>query len=381
MPAEAVQLPSSLTPVPLTPAGTPAATPPAAIRGYYCSDRPEVAALVQSTGKRILEVGCGAGFMGASLLAHGAQTVVGIELDPAAASGARTRLSAVYGWDLQVRTPLPYPDGYFDYIVFSDVLEHLADPEAVLAHLVRYLAHDGTVITSLPNVRHESVALPLLVDGLWNYTDAGILDRTHLRFFTLPSMVALLAEAGLMLASPPEAVRSDPSPYLERAADFVRSLGGDRARFVDEATVIQYLITARPRLGANRAPRAEDLPDLWAGSQPLRILMAPDFDDPNDLHEPALTAMLRSIGDASDVTIGVALPSNLFGTVPPTLARAAATGTGDLLLFERPTDIAGWQHVLASASAFVVTSDQSDLATMSRGVGLVPTDARSLITG
>jgi hypothetical protein len=262
----------------------------------------------------------------------------------------------------------------------SDVLEHLVDPEAVLGHLVRYLAHDGAVIASIPNVRHESVALPLLVDGLWSYADAGILDRTHLRFFTLPSMVSLLAEAGLMLAAPPEAVRSEPSPYLEQAAAFVGSLGGDRARFVDESTVIQYLLTARPRLGTKRPPPAAGLSDPWAGSRPLRVLLAPNFADPNDLHEPALTGLIRWLAGESDVTIGVAMPSAMLGTVPASLERAASTGTGDLLLFERPTDVAGWQRVLAGSAIFVTTSAEPDLDALSRSVGLVPTDARSLIS-
>ena len=349
------------------------------LSGYYCSDRPEVAALIQPAGKRILEVGCGAGNMGASLLARGAAEVVGIELHPAAAKAARTRLSAVYQWNLEDRSRLPYPDAYFDHITLSDVLEHLTDPEAVLGHLVRYLAHDGTVITSLPNVRHESVALPLLVDGVWDYADAGILDRTHLRFFTLPSMVALLAGAGLGLSAAPSAVRSEPSAYLDRAAAFVSSLGGDRKRFVDEATVIQYLLTAHPRPSPQRLPRAADLADPWAGSMPLRVLLAPDFNDPNDLHEPALAALVRSLGGAGDITIGVALPRSHFGTVPASLERAGSAGHGDLLLFERPADIAGWQRCFAGASLFVSTSDDRDLSQLCRGIGLVPTDARALI--
>lgn len=357
---------------------TPVA-PPSALPGYFCSDRPEVAALIQPAGKRVLEVGCGAGNMGASLRARGAAEVIGIELHPAAASAARMRLSAVYRWNLEDRAPLPYPDGYFDYITLSDVLEHLADPEAVLAHLVRYLARDGAVITSLPNVRHESVALPLLVDGLWDYTDAGILDRTHLRFFTLPSMVAMLAGAGLSLSAPPQAVRSEPSVYLDRAAAFVGSLGGDRARFVDEATAIQYLLSSHHRPSPQQPPRPADLPDLWAGSMPLRVLLAPNFADGNDLHEAALHALLRSMAGTNDATIGVALPRALFGKVPDSLERAAANGHGDLLLFERPVDVAGWQRLFAGASVFVTTSDEANLVGLSRSVGLDPTDARALI--
>jgi SAM-dependent methyltransferase len=117
-----------------------------ALPAHFCAPRPELAAAVAPAGKRVLEVGCGAGNMGASLLANGAEEVVGIETHPAAAAAARTRLSAVLRTDLDRRAPLPYPDGYFDCITLSESLDQLADPLAVLAHLVRYLASGGSVV-------------------------------------------------------------------------------------------------------------------------------------------------------------------------------------------------------------------------------------------
>ena len=166
------------------------------VPAYFHRARPEIVARAEPAGKRILDVGCAAGAMGAAMLAAGATEVVGIEVHAPAAAIARGRLTSVFGYDLEELPELPFPPGYFDVITLADVLEHLRDPLAVLCHLRHWLSGDGRIVCSLPNVRHESVLLPLLVHGQWNYVEAGILDRTHLRFFTLESMLRMLREAG-----------------------------------------------------------------------------------------------------------------------------------------------------------------------------------------
>jgi hypothetical protein len=91
----------------------------------------------------------------------------------------------------------PLPDvGAPDLALFLDVLEHLAHPEEVLAHLTSNMPAHGTVIVSVPNIAHLSVSFPLLLRGAFEYRDAGILDRTHLRFFVLRSAISLLNGAG-----------------------------------------------------------------------------------------------------------------------------------------------------------------------------------------
>jgi 2-polyprenyl-3-methyl-5-hydroxy-6-metoxy-1,4-benzoquinol methylase len=219
--------------------------PAVELAGYYDSDRPELVQWIPAAGARILDVGCGAGAMGAALKARGAREVVGLELIPEVAERARARLDAVLTCDLDRLPELPWPPGSFDLICCADVLEHLVDPWRVLHHLVRWLAPDGQLIACLPNLRHESVVLSLLVDGTFRYQDAGILDRTHLRFFTLREAAALLTGAGLELLLPIRAIRSEPSPYLARAAALVAELGGDAASFRDDATVVQFVLSAR----------------------------------------------------------------------------------------------------------------------------------------
>jgi 2-polyprenyl-3-methyl-5-hydroxy-6-metoxy-1,4-benzoquinol methylase len=90
---------------------------------------------------------------------------------------------------------LPYEDKYFDYIIFGDVLEHLYDPQKLLIRIKKYLADSGKILCSIPNIMHASVLLPLL-KGEFRYQDSGILDRTHIRFFTLYSAIDLLKGAG-----------------------------------------------------------------------------------------------------------------------------------------------------------------------------------------
>lgn len=84
----------------------------------------------------------------------------------------------------------------FDYIVCADVLEHLIDPWIVLSDLVSFLKPGGRIMVSLPNVRHWSIWLPLILRGHWEYRESGIMDRTHLRFFTRFSAIELLNNAG-----------------------------------------------------------------------------------------------------------------------------------------------------------------------------------------
>ena len=91
---------------------------------------------------------------------------------------------------------LPFSAGEFDYLIFADVLEHLPEPEAALERYLDFLAPDGRVIVSVPNMRFYLVLLRLIFDR-WSYTDSGVRDRTHLRIFTRRSLMRMLSESGL----------------------------------------------------------------------------------------------------------------------------------------------------------------------------------------
>jgi GT2 family glycosyltransferase/2-polyprenyl-3-methyl-5-hydroxy-6-metoxy-1,4-benzoquinol methylase/glycosyltransferase involved in cell wall biosynthesis len=148
--------------------------------------------------KTVLELGCATGSMSRALHNRGCR-VTGVELDTAAAEKARPHCERVIIADLDSddwQSGLQ-PHG-FDVIIAADVLEHLKDPARVLRELWRYLKSDGVLVASIPNIAHGAVRLALL-SGRFDYSETGLLDRTHLRFFTADSLKALFVETGFAL--------------------------------------------------------------------------------------------------------------------------------------------------------------------------------------
>ncbi|MCC6697864.1 MAG: glycosyltransferase [Candidatus Hydrogenedentes bacterium] len=163
--------------------------------GYYRSPRPELAAHVPKHTVRLLDCGCGGGEFGLSLKRRGVREVVGIEIVERAWELAKRVLDdALFGSIEDME--LPFEDEYFDCVVFGDVLEHLVDPVKVLRKVSRVLSKDGAIVMSIPNVRFWQT-VEMHVNGRWQYEDAGIMDRTHLRFFCAPDMQQMVMDAGL----------------------------------------------------------------------------------------------------------------------------------------------------------------------------------------
>ncbi|MBF0426875.1 MAG: class I SAM-dependent methyltransferase [Magnetococcales bacterium] len=164
---------------------------------YFLGTRPEVMCHVPEGARSVLEVGCGAGLAGKALKGRGVHRVVGIELNPEAAEMARQHLDAVHTGDVAT-LPLEFAPGEFDTMVFADVLEHLVDPVGVLKRLRPFLSPRGVIVASIPNIRYYAM-LNHVIEGNWTYADSGILDRTHLRFFTIREMVNMLSAGGFKL--------------------------------------------------------------------------------------------------------------------------------------------------------------------------------------
>ena len=221
--------------------------------GYFEWDRPELRDLVPETARRVLDVGCGAGALGGALRDERGIEVVGVELFADAAARAAERLDDVVVADLDTLAELPYPHGHFDAMVFGDVLEHLRDPHRLLRALRPYLADDGVIVCSIPNVKHWSVVAPLLVRDHWRYTDSGLLDRTHVHFFTLEEIGVMLAESGFAVDRLKQVV--DPVPAeLDCLAETAARLGADRTETAARLGVYQYMLVASPQDGIGRAP-------------------------------------------------------------------------------------------------------------------------------
>lgn len=148
----------------------------------------------------ILDVGCWNGALGRALIQGCGAVVDGIERDAEQAEKARANgYRVVDVVDLNLGIP-DAGDRTYDFILFGDVLEHLMHPDVVLAELSRRLKSNGYVMVSLPNIAFAGNRLSHLL-GRWEYKDYGILDRTHLRFFTKRTMIQLIEGAGLRVTS------------------------------------------------------------------------------------------------------------------------------------------------------------------------------------
>lgn len=168
---------------------------------YYGHPRREMAVFVPESTRVMLDIGCGAGAFAAGLKEKGRQLEIwGVEMCPEAAKLAAEVMDEVLVGDFNTVLP-DLPPGRFDCIVLNDVLEHVEHPHEVLQRLKPLLADGGQVVASIPNVRHFFNVLNLVVHGRWDYTDEGILDRTHLRFFTRSSMKRMFQESGFQVDS------------------------------------------------------------------------------------------------------------------------------------------------------------------------------------
>lgn len=165
---------------------------------YYGHPRREMEPFVPATAVAVLDVGCGAGAFAATLRAARtgrALEIWGVELSAEAAERAGTVCDHVLVGDAVARLR-DLPAARFDCIVMNDVLEHLVDPSLLLCEARRVLRPGGALVASLPNVRYFFNVVGLAVHGRWDYVEEGILDRTHLRFFTRSSLAVLFRDAG-----------------------------------------------------------------------------------------------------------------------------------------------------------------------------------------
>jgi SAM-dependent methyltransferase len=167
--------------------------------GYYDGLRKDILPLLPRNVEKVLDVGCGKGATLAYLKENNyCNIALGVELFPDAAAVAITKVDSLYEVNIET-ADLPIDEGSVDVILCLDLLEHLVNPEAVIGKLHKYLKPGGILIASLPNIRHASVIFPLLFLGQWEYSDQGILDKTHLRFFVRETAISLLESSGLVV--------------------------------------------------------------------------------------------------------------------------------------------------------------------------------------
>jgi 2-polyprenyl-3-methyl-5-hydroxy-6-metoxy-1,4-benzoquinol methylase len=213
-------------------------------------------ACVTEPPRHVLELGCSSGALGRELKKlHPAARYVGIEAGRSAAEVAATRLDQVICARLEHADLAAHglQHGSFDLVIAGDILEHLVNPWDVLVRIRPFLAPDGIVLASIPNVRHLSVLVELAVHGEWNYVERGLLDVTHLRFFTLKGMRKLFEETGYRVEGQAPVIPKD-MIALQRSAQGKPLVDIESGRLriqgltpadVNELCAFQYIIRAR----------------------------------------------------------------------------------------------------------------------------------------
>lgn len=295
--------------------------------------------LAAGSGKNVLEVGPATGSMTRVLRDRGCK-VTCIEVDPAAAEIAAKHCDRmIVGSVEQLNLSETFGEERFDVVIFSDVLEHLVDPSRVLRAVRPLIAPGGYVCSSIPNVAHGSIRLALLT-GRFDYSELGLMDRTHLRFFTKEGMRQLFAAAGYAIREWRRVEVDLFSTELGlKEGDYPTALVDSIRQFPDHTTY-QYVVTAEPadRPGGPNDVIGEGLPPLektfvpiWnleakaAELEELNATLSADLADRNaSLY--AVESELLALRQAHDVVLnrlGYQLLLRLVGVVD----RAAPWGT------------------------------------------------------
>lgn len=215
----------------------------------YTTARPELVAFHPPAARVILDVGCSTGAFGASLRRQGRAPVriVGMEPNPAAAREAdQVYDEVVRGAFPEDRDALPRGESY-DVVYFNDVLEHMVEPDSALRAACDLLSAQGVVIASIPNIRHISALGPLLLLGEFRYTPSGILDATHLRFYTERTIWRLFLDAGYHVDRV-EGINRTLRLGDTRTRPWIRLLSLLTRGRSDAFFFAQYVVVARPRV-------------------------------------------------------------------------------------------------------------------------------------
>ncbi len=217
--------------------------------GYGDDPRTELIDLIKETPEHVFEIGCGSGATGMAIKEKFPDVkYIGMDSNKEAAEIAQTRLDKIIVSDID-KVPLDtfgLEKESFDLIICADILEHLYDPWKVIHDLHGYLAPEGKILASIPNAQYINQIINLL-HGNWKYEDYGLLDATHIRFFTLTEIVKMFNGAGYDIThccgATNSSMKSDTWPNDFDFGKFVLKNVTREEAF--KFSVLQYLIVAR----------------------------------------------------------------------------------------------------------------------------------------
>ena len=210
---------------------------------YFDHIREDIVSMIDFSATTILDVGCGTGATSLRMkTVLNAESATGIELPGPAADVAEKSLDRVIKDSVEKLHQDSFRQGEFDLVVCADVLEHLIDPTSTLTNIRKWLNDEGHLIVSVPNMGHITVIIKLIMDRL-EYEDEGILDRTHLKFFTLHTIRQMLETSGFDILR----VETNRSKTLKfKILDFFTRPIGSRL------SIYQYRLVAKPNIRDRR---------------------------------------------------------------------------------------------------------------------------------
>ena len=304
-------------------------------------------------GARVLDIGCATGSFGAALQAERSCTVTGIEVDRHAAETARSRGVEVLLADVQAAPLAGIVGGRtFDAIVLADVLEHLLEPRELLLQLPDVLEPGGRVLVSIPNISHVDVQVMLAQDD-WRYRSSGLLDRTHIRFFSVGTFTEMASGCGFDIVAMERVV----APFLSTelfAAGLGPTMTPDQAEAIRAAVAatndnhLTYQHVLHLELAPARAPTVLAEGSAVRVSPPSAPLTGPRHPvvDVVVISEPGraeyAATLLRTVGDQS------------FGALEVTVVLQGADETAVREFLEAlgsdPVSARPWRVVTGGAS-------------------------------
>jgi ubiquinone/menaquinone biosynthesis C-methylase UbiE len=211
---------------------------------------PDLLAVMPAHARKIVEVGCSSGALAREYRkTHGdSGRYIGIEIDESFAELARRHCDDVHVSSIETPTKLLWKKlADADCWVFGDTLEHLRDPWAVLSKIRETIPETGTLVCCIPNAQHWSIQVRLNI-GDFRYADSGLLDKTHLRWFTRQTIIEMFSGAGFEVTGLYPRIFNEPARdgFLELLGQIAARIGADPKQAMQDAMPLQYVLTARP---------------------------------------------------------------------------------------------------------------------------------------
>lgn len=209
----------------------------------------DLLALMPATARRVVDIGCMHGALAAAYRAvNPAVHFTGVDIDPEYAAVARARCNATLAGDIERFDEAAFGALFpSDCWVFADSLEHLRDPWRIVRAIRERIDADGCLVACVPNAQHWTVQMRLAT-GQFRYEDSGLLDRTHLRWFTRVTMIEMFEEAGWRIDAVLAGVlpQQPPPALLEGITAIARAASYDAAKAEEDALAFQYLFRVQP---------------------------------------------------------------------------------------------------------------------------------------